>query len=87
MTAGVYTSARAPQRGLSYWRGTVKVQRSTTPPGQVLIYNEQRSLMHQQAMPRALERMFFPDELKFYADATFKHGILKINARRDPETW
>jgi HSP20 family molecular chaperone IbpA len=78
---------RAPQRGISHWHGTVKVQRSITPPGQVLIYNERRSLMYQQAMPRALERMFFPDELKFYADATFRNGVLKINARREPEAW
>lgn len=79
------TSMRAPNAGQQVWQGTVKIQRSIEPSGLVLIYNEARTILHQQPMPRKLEVMFFPGELKFYADATYNHGRLSINARDNRE--
>lgn len=77
----IFTPARGKARGAAHWHGTVKVQRGLDSPGIVLIYNESRTIMHQQAMPPELRAMFLPDEWKIYADATYDRGVLKINAR------
>lgn len=68
---------------MNHWHGIVKVQRSIEPVGLVLIYDERQRILIQRDMPPELERMFFPGELKFYADATFDRGTLKINARNN----
>lgn len=80
-TGEFFTPARGQARGTKHWRGIVKVQRSINPGGIALIYNERRTIMHEQAMRADLEEMFLPDEWRFYADATFHNGVLKINAR------
>jgi len=82
-----FTPARGKARGAAHWSGVVKVQRSIDPGGLVLIYNEGRTIMHQQAMPPELAAMFLPDEWKVYADATYDRGVLKINNRTSERNW
>lgn len=82
------TVMRAPQRGQTYWQGAVKIQKSIKPEGEVLIYNERRTILYNAPMPPELAAMFFPGELKFYADATYRNGELTINARNNqPQEW
>lgn len=72
------------------WKGIVKVQRSivtSCDKPQVVIYNEDRSILHQQDMPKAIKRLFKREEFKFYAHATFRDGQLAINRRARWQEW
>ena len=72
------------------WRGIVKVQRSiftTHDKPQVVIYNEDQSILHQQNLPRAIAKLFKEDEFKFFAHATHYKGQLSINRRARWQQW
>lgn len=72
------------------WEGIVKVQRSLStnlPEEQCLIYNESRSIMHQQPMPASIKRWFKGDEPKFYGYATYRDGNLEIQRRVESQPW
>lgn len=86
-TDGMVTSMRAPDAGKSFWRGVVKVQRTINPGGRVMIYNEARSILHQEATPPDVAALFEPDEWKFFAEATFDHGVLRLERRTVEREW
>lgn len=84
------TKQRVPHGPRVTWEGVVKVQRSlatSLPAEQCLIYNESRTIMHQQEMPASIRRWFEIGEPKFYAYATFKDGELKIERRVEEQSW
>ena len=67
-------------------RMAVKIQRSLSPAGQVLIYNHDKTLMHQMDTTPELEAMA-DDDLKFYAEAFYNNGELTIRRRIRDRPW
>lgn len=64
----------------------VKIQKSLSPPGKVLIYNKNRSFIYEGNLTAEVER-FVKYRHKIYAKARVVDGRLEIIRRVKDESW
>lgn len=65
----------------------VKIQRSITPPGKILIYDQARRFQMEGYLGKKRVREFMGDELKIYAFAQVTNGKLDIIEQTEGENW
>lgn len=66
----------------------VKVQRELTGSRNVLVYNEDRSVMYETALPRdELNKLFGKGEFKVYVVAEIQGTVLHLGQRVPEQEW
>lgn len=68
----------------------IKVQRplhTTEPHPQVLVYNQDRSILQQFPFTEELQELFRDDVLKLYFEATLRNGELTLVNNIEQQDW
>jgi hypothetical protein len=68
----------------------IKVQRplhTTEPNPQVLVYNQDRSILQQFPFTEELQELFRDDVLKLYFEATLRRGELTLVKNIEQQDW
>lgn len=80
------------KKNAKVWTGVLKLQRPLATNGSmcnVLIYNEDRSIMHEQVMAEKAMKTLFPEgEHKTYWNSRLTRlGAIQIESRAEEQAW